>query len=455
MEINFFLLYFTEVMLPDPRTIHFLENQLRSQIHHKNVKELAAGLVLKEVHRDEITYLHDRLTQLQRAINSRKLTKVNEDCRSPEFSSPRPTSAVSRAKSATRAPSRLKKLPEARPPSASLRNSVGSPPVWDVPTRNDEMENIIKQKDGIIKRKDEEYNKLRKVLEDTQNDLQSVLDLNAQYLGIISHYNQLQRTSVQTPRMMDKSDAMLELEQKLDEAHMKIDELTSELTEISTELDEKQDEVDKLRRREERYKELLGISEETDENAIEHQIQKLMEDGEMAYQELEKIKKELYRTREAKVIIEDKISTLNREKDKIEFHLRQQEMTLKKMKRQRGANQVIHEATEMLPGYEDNSRIDLRLPAISRAGSQLALSARGGSKGSHMYCMFCRQEFFPLKSQVTCRVHYRPIRGGKWTCCKDDSHRSAGCIQVPHFYIEISVDRKIFLTDGQRYMELT
>ena len=197
-KINFLLLYFTEVMLPDPRTVHFLENQLGSQIHQKYVKELAAGLVLKEVHQDEITYLHDKLTQLQRAINSRKLTKVTEDSGSPDFSSPRPTSAVSSAKSTTRAPSRLKKLPEARPPSASLRNSVDSPPVWDVPTRNDEMENIIKQKDGIIKRKDEEYNKLRKVLEDTQNDLQSVLDLNAQYLGIISHYNQLQRTSVQT-----------------------------------------------------------------------------------------------------------------------------------------------------------------------------------------------------------------------------------------------------------------
>ena len=110
----------------------------------------------------------------------------------------------------------------------------------------------------------------------------------------------------------------------------------------------------------------------------------------------------------------------------------------------------------MLPGYsQDNIKVDLRLPAISRADSQLALSARGRTKGGHMYCMFCRQEFIPMKSQVTCRVHFRPLRGGKWTCCKDDSHRSAGCLQVAHFYIEISVDKKIFLTDGQRYMELT
>ena len=316
-------------MLPDPRTIHFLENHIGSQVHHKSVKELATGLVLKEVHQDEITYLHEKLTQLQRAFNNKQISKVSETSKSSDYGSPRPISAMS-TKSSSRPPSRLKKLSEARPPSASLRNSIGSPPVWDVPTKNDEMENIIKQKDGIIKRKDEEYNKLRKVLEDTQNDLQSVLDLNAQYLGIISHYNQLQRTSVQTPRMMDKNDVMLELEQKLEESQIKIEELTSELTDISGELDAKQDEVDRLRRREQRYKELLGITGDTDECAIEHQIQKLMEEGEMAYQEVQTIKKELYKTREAKVAIEDKIGVLNREKDKVEFHLRQQEMTLKK-----------------------------------------------------------------------------------------------------------------------------
>lgn len=54
------------------------------------------------------------------------------------------------------------------------------------------MQLLLRQKDEIIKRKDEEYNKLRKVLEDAQRDLQNVMDMNTQYLNIITQLNQMQ-----------------------------------------------------------------------------------------------------------------------------------------------------------------------------------------------------------------------------------------------------------------------
>ena len=442
-------------MIPDPRTIFFIETQLAgsSSLPQKAIKDMASGLILKEIHQDEVTLLQEKLSQLQRTMSSRGLSKDHDRQNMSPGYSQRPISGMS-----TKSARTLKKIPDTRPLSGNLRKSTGEAPIWDVPSQNEEMENIIKQKDSIIRRKDEEYYKLRKVLEDTQVDLQSVLDLNSQYLGIIGHYNQMQRVSVQTPKMMDKNDVMLELEQKLEDAETKIGELTNELSDISKELDSKQHKVDRLERKEQRYKEMLGISDDSDEKETELQIQQLIEAGEMAVYEIENIKKDLSKTKKEKKELQEKIDALTREKDKVEFHMRQQEMTMRKMKRQKMASHVIKEATDLLPNMSpEQSHIanQFKLPSIDRPGSQLALMSNMTSRGSHMYCMFCRQEFAPMKSQVTCRIHFRPIRNGKWTCCKDDSHRSAGCLQVPHFYVEITVDKKVFLTDGQRYMELT
>ena len=116
----------------------------------------------------------------------------------------------------------------------------------------------------------------------------------------------------------------------------------------------------------------------------------------------------------------------------------------------RDARDTIEAAHSMLTAnVGPRVSAELRLPSIDRS-----LTSDATNKTVSRYCMFCRVEYQPLKPQV-CRVHFRALRGGRWTCCKDENHRSAGCLQLPHFYIEITVDKKVLLTDGARYMDIT
>ena len=170
----------------------------------------------------------------------------------------------------------------------------------------------------------------------------------------------------------------------------------------------------------------------------------------MTRTELQQIKTELGKTKQSKAAVEDRLNILMREKEKIEFHMRQQNLTIKKMYRRRDARDTIEAAHSMLTAnVGPRVSAELRLPSIDRS-----LTSDATNKTVSRYCMFCRVEYQPLKPQV-CRVHFRALRGGRWTCCKDENHRSAGCLQLPHFYIEITVDKKVLLTDGARYMDIT
>ena len=57
----------------------------------------------------------------------------------------------------------------------------------------------------------------------------------------------------------------------------------------------------------------------------------------MTERELRKIESELMRTRQSKAAIEERLMSLSREKEKVEFHVRQQSLTIKKMYRMRMA----------------------------------------------------------------------------------------------------------------------
>ena len=257
----------------------------------------------------------------------------------------------------------------------------------------------------------------------------------------------LQVQMMATPRQQQELKA---LEEQLEQSQAKVKELESELSTVASEQDEKQKELDKLQRRERKYKETLNLSADADEEQIQARILEIVENGTMSRTELQKIKTELTKMRQSKVAVEERLNVLMREKEKIEFHMRQQNLTLKKMYRRRDARDTIEAAHSMLTAnVGPRVSAELRLPSIDRSFSMEATN-----KTMSRYCMFCRSEYQPQKPQV-CRVHFRALRGGKWTCCKDENHRSAGCMQLPHFYIEITVDKKIFLTDGARYMDIT
>ena len=429
--------------------LNLLERQLAGAVPPSTIQALAGGLVLREIHRDEVAILSDKVSSLQKSLRTKLQANTSAHSSSDGLSTPPSSSDRSPV-----SPSIVPQLPLGyleRPPTAQGSRSV---PKWDLPSPTDDMTTIIREKDSIIRRKDEEYVQLRSVLNDTQLDVQGVLDLNAQYLGIISHYNQMQLT-VQASASRFPQKSVAELEHKLGEAETRITELTGELDIVNNELSSKEKELNRLEAKQSKHRELLGVPLDADDAAIEEQIQHLLADGSLRHHEIDKMQRELAKVIEEKRELNDRLFSLNREKEKIEFHLRQQELTVKKIKRQQTAKDAIHQAVEYIQAQTGDDRISsqIKLPSIERIGSQIGLAAKS-NRTNQQYCVFCRAEYLPLKSHV-CRIHFRPIRNGKWTCCRDDCHRSPGCLQVPHFYIEITVDRKVFLTDGARYMELT
>ena len=446
-ELNY-LYFLTDDQECDPRTAHYLESYLnKTQANQQTIKDLASNLLLKQIYRDEIKQLQDKIDSLQTSIRM-SLRSDSTHSTSSDTASDR-SSPTSRGTPNSANEGKLGQVIN-RPPTG------GSSVEWMVTGRAHELEMIVKQKDDIIRRREEEYAKLKTIMLAMQDDLQAVLDLNNQYLGIIGQMNQMQMHSVATPRVQDKDTAMLEMERQLEEAQSQVEQLEGEMTEINNELKSKENELEKAEQREIRYKEKLGLSPDATEEEIDIRIANILEEGSMRRQELDKIQRELRKVIANRNVLEEKLTTLTREKETIEFHMRQQELTIKKMKRMRIAGSVVPNAERVLAehGYERTQQA-IKLPTIQRPPSQLSLAVNKKTNGStHQYCVFCRTEYQPMKAQ-TCRIHFRPIRSGRWTCCKDDCHRSAGCLQVPHFYIEITVDKKIFLTDGARYMELT
>ena len=63
---------------------------------------------------------------------------------------------------------------------------------WDIPTLDEELRQMLRDKDMVIQRKDEEYMKLREILDETQTEYQDMLELNSKYLDIIRQLNHMQ-----------------------------------------------------------------------------------------------------------------------------------------------------------------------------------------------------------------------------------------------------------------------
>ena len=180
---------------------------------------------------------------------------------------------------------------------------------------------------------------------------------------------------------------------------------------------------------------MLGLLSDASDEEVETRIREILMDGSLRKQEVEKIKKELTKITGSKVILEEKVGSITREKEKVEFQLRQQDLAIKKMGRMKTSSSVLQNAQKLLTSQLGDQAVNyIKLPSVDHPSVQFRVQSSLRTSGGYQYCMFCRQEFQSGKSRG-CRTHFRPIRNGKWTCCKDDCHRGAGCLQIPHFYI--------------------
>jgi hypothetical protein len=200
----------------------------------------------------------------------------------------------------------------------------------------------------------------------------------------------------------------------------------------------------------------LGLREDATTAQVEQKIRDTINEGGKQRRKAEEAQRELNKVTTKRYELEVTVKTLTRQKEHVEFELRNKDMTMKKMMRTRVYANTMQRTKDLLDNATGGSTRITTLPRIqSRSSSEsLSLTPTGSARQGHRkYCVFCRADYDPVKVQK-CRIHYRPIRSGKWTCCKDESHRSAGCLQIPHFYIEVAANNKVLLTDGISYLEM-
>ena len=292
--------------------------------------------------------------------------------------------------------------------------------------------------------------------------LQSVLDLNNQYLTIISQLNQLQMNTAAAKTRLDDTDSdTSELEQQLERSQDKVMSLNERVVEICCNLEAKKEELQQVLKRELKYKEMLGLPEEASERQVAQRIKEMAEGGSTQRKELDKVRKELAHVKVNRSQLEDRLTSLTREKDQVEFHIRQQDLTIKRMQRMKTAKETIESAEAMLGGAGHRNAAmasaKTRLPTLSLATvecthKQLRLQASSDTHSSQ-YCVLCRKDI--RGPGAPCRLHFRALRGGRWLCCQDDCYRSAGCLHTSHLYVEMDPDGTVLLTNGQQYLKLS
>ncbi|CAD5111299.1 DgyrCDS617 [Dimorphilus gyrociliatus] len=406
----------SEVVLPDKRTLSYLETCLNNiSVPHKIVKEVATKVVLKEVYHDDVSTLQEKILNLQRSLRAASL--VNPSPAHPTLP------------------------PISRPDSEERSMSVSSEESFG------ELHALIKQKEDAIKKKDKEYERLKNIMNDIQQEYDTLMNVNQEYLNIITNLQAIH--DGKTPRSVaaERDAAILDMKSALFEAQEKIESLRTEVQELDVKAKDAQSAFNHLQKKELKYREMLGLPPDSDNESVERRIQELLQNGTMQKSDLDKLKQELNKVKESRLAAEEKLNAIVREKEHIEFYMRQQEMTMRRMKRQTVAKPTLVAAESTV--VQAKIAGALRLPSIEPS----CRPTTGKHQQKLNYCIFCRTEFDNSKA-TTCRVHYRALVKGHWMCCKDECHRGAGCLQLPHMYIEITADRKVFLTDGARYAQL-
>ena len=190
----------------DPRDVSitrkFIEKRIRQATGGDTyvIDDLVNNLILREIHDEKVRDLKEALREANKHGRGDVGPPMVEQGAHPAISPP----------------------PQAREGSPESSPS----PKWDIPTQLEEMRFVLIQKDKIMEKKDDDYAKLKKILADTQNDLQSVLDLNSHYLEIISQFTKVQQSNNQTQKtQLNSAEEERDMEQELEESEKCIADL--------------------------------------------------------------------------------------------------------------------------------------------------------------------------------------------------------------------------------------
>ena len=159
---------------PDKRTVQLLQTELPDAPEAK-LRALALNVVPNQIYTTDIADLQAKLAAANRALESSKTLRRSSDLSGSDRSTPGRASRLSTPDSPAGAPTN--------------RSAVAK---WDVPSLDEELRQMLRDKDTVIQRKDEEYVKLREILDETQTEYQDMLELNSKYLDIIRQLNHMQ-----------------------------------------------------------------------------------------------------------------------------------------------------------------------------------------------------------------------------------------------------------------------
>lgn len=186
----------SEVVLPDKRTLSYLEGVLNNvSIPHKTIKELASKVVLKEVYHDDVSTLQEKVLNLQRSLRASSVI-------------PPQLPPIARPESQERAM------------SVSSEESVG------------ELHAQIKQKEDALKKKDKEYERLKNIMNDIQQEYDTLMNVNQEYLNIITNLQAIHDGKTPRSVAVERDAAILDMKTALFEAQEKIESLRAEIHDL-------------------------------------------------------------------------------------------------------------------------------------------------------------------------------------------------------------------------------
>ena len=276
---------------------------------------------------------------------------------------------------------------------------------------------------------------MKECVKRTQAEMGRLDRLNQTYLELITQYESSSPGRLAT-ELLKKEDDIEHLQNKLQlvESHFK--ETEEVLTKTQAELQSKTQELADVCQREATIKEQLGLDPDASDIKVEEKIQEMRAAGRMNQAELRKLQKALREEQKLRSSIEDTVRVTKREKETLEFDLRQQTTTMRSLQRQlvrsQGSNQPPQERLHTV-----NVKFAMKNPSQCISSTASKTTSDGEQTYRRRYCLICRTEFRKRSEDLCCRTHYRPCRNGVWDCC-GNSHREEGCIGVSHISLDVA-----------------
>ena len=323
-------------------------------------------------------------------------------------------------------------------------------------------ETIGTPRDIVIQQWKEDYDKLCKSHESLQNEYQTVVELNVDYTRIIAELqavierNNNFGASLQSNHRPNafKFEENVELKAKIDKLESELKILESEYKSLKENMEKIKNDREKLIADEQKI--FATLEMDTKKATIDEAVKRL-NDLMKSKKEKDSSEKPLYeqinKIKEDKKIVLEKVEMYEREKKRLEFDIRQKNTMVKRLLTLKAVNPAIAHAKNVL----NEAKELLRIATIRARGNDLPAllpdhpDLAGDLKTNNMYCMFCRSECVCEPSKHKCLQHYRAYRNGKWLCCGNEAHISAGCVAIPHCYVIKSV-KAMLLTDSQQFL---